>query len=664
MSRTKFFGYQTPYDEEQARERYLEYLRTASRTSSLKQSGERDARLGVLPTKPTDKTTSEILADEAEMSRVLQQRIAQLVQRADTRPRTPSESDENYEQRTNPVVFVLNRLTQPQSQLLITNFDQIKSDLGGTAGTMLPSSFLTYIDAFQTAFERSGGVSRFNVSTRIIDELEGLKRDLADKTDITNVANVLVQMARALDNQRDVSARDKLTLQRDIKNVYDRMELLATVIENVDYDRIAEIVAQGTESVLEDYDALTGRMQVSNESIFQQLMDKLKTLPTGSEFEELKDLIDAVITSQTMDYEKADEVINAALELTASIKPKQMSDIKSLLINILNTSNKLYLQQTGLVISMDTVTSRTKLRNFISNSNYGRPYKDLPKIEKDSVNDSVSKLFGIPNAEERQKEVVKYINTGKQQSLEKAFGKQAAKAEPAPAPALEPSLKTRKFELPPSESEAEESDYFGPNPNVPRRKREQTEETESEGGFGMKKQAYMAKHKICPRFGKIVGRGISLPSNETKFKEFGKYAISEPQLSKGILSMRYMSNGCTIPTLPSMKISEEFADFLDEFLETQHLDKKRLEKLSADEKRVFTKMINGSGLYGKYKIRLMKSPEEAEEEKRFNLVRGIYISGNDNPEILKELKQFIIKFMGDGRISRKEGTDLLLQLSI
>jgi hypothetical protein len=193
------------------------------------------------------------------------------------------------------------------------------------------------------------------------------------------------------------------------------------------------------------------------------------------------------------------------------------------------------------------------------------------------------------------------------------------------------------------------------------------EETETEG-FGLhfgnfgKSKARIAKLRQAPRF--IVGRGLALPQKHSNFVEFGKYAISIPQLQKGILTTRYANSGHAVTNFPPIKITSDFADFLEAFIDTEHLDDKRLNKLPSDEKRLFAKLINGSGLQGKYKVKVTKTKEEDDEEKRFHLVKGMFIAGNDNPEIVKELKRFIIKFMADGRIPRAQGQDLLLQLAL
>jgi hypothetical protein len=66
----------------------------------------------------------------------------------------------------------------------------------------------------------------------------------------------------------------------------------------------------------------------------------------------------------------------------------------------------------------------------------------------------------------------------------------------------------------------------------------------------------------------------------------------------------------------------------------------------------------------KYKVKDYKDENDIKEEDRFNLVKGQYVAGNDNPRVKEELRKFIIKFMMEGKINKKEGQDILFQLSM
>ena len=173
----------------------------------------------------------------------------------------------------------------------------------------------------------------------------------------------------------------------------------------------------------------------------------------------------------------------------------------------------------------------------------------------------------------------------------------------------------------------------------------------------------LVKRRIQPKFSTMVGKGISMPKVEYEWVEFGKWALSMNKLEENILSFKQLGSGKNVDKMNKIEISDDMKDIFERFIETKNLDKKRLDKLSSKEKRLFSNVINKSGLYGKYKIKLEEGETEQQENARFQMVKGIYSAGNDSPEVIKELKQFIIKFINDGRLDRKQGLEILFELN-
>ena len=86
-----------------------------------------------------------------------------------------------------------------------------------------------------------------------------------------------------------------------------------------------------------------------------------------------------------------------------------------------------------------------------------------------------------------------------------------------------------------------------------------------------------------------------------------------------------------------------------------------VKKLESAEKNVLSKLINGSGLVHDFKIE--HNENEKKENERFEMLKGIYLAGNDNPEILKEFKHLLMKFISDGRIDKYKGLEVLYELN-
>jgi hypothetical protein len=183
------------------------------------------------------------------------------------------------------------------------------------------------------------------------------------------------------------------------------------------------------------------------------------------------------------------------------------------------------------------------------------------------------------------------------------------------------------------------------------------------GGRGMQQAVRKSIKKYQPRASLVQGRGIHI-ENEPKFVEFGKYALSLKKLNDKRLDAKTLKSGGSVKDLSNIPISEELQDILNDLIDNKKFNEKHLHRLSASEKRIFKKLINGSGLYGKYKVKLVESDQEQKENDRYEMLKGIYSAGNDSHDVIQELKQLIIKFMNDGRLPRKEALEIIYELNV
>jgi hypothetical protein len=61
----------------------------------------------------------------------------------------------------------------------------------------------------------------------------------------------------------------------------------------------------------------------------------------------------------------------------------------------------------------------------------------------------------------------------------------------------------------------------------------------------------------------------------------------------------------------------------------------------------------------------LPNPKQSDEDadlRRFEILRGERIAGNDSSEILKELKDLLKKFVKDGRLPRQQVNEILMEL--
>jgi hypothetical protein len=160
-----------------------------------------------------------------------------------------------------------------------------------------------------------------------------------------------------------------------------------------------------------------------------------------------------------------------------------------------------------------------------------------------------------------------------------------------------------------------------------------------------------------------IGKGVGVVEELPKYIEFGKFIIHRPQLEKNTLNFKYPSEG-RVPTLPIVNIGDDFKDFLLGVLETGKLSDNQFNKLSQNEKDYFIKAVKGAGLENslfKGKGKLYPDDEKKDRD-RFNILKGEFDAGNNNQNLIKELRQLVIKFVDKRIIPKKQGLEFLQQL--
>ena len=159
-----------------------------------------------------------------------------------------------------------------------------------------------------------------------------------------------------------------------------------------------------------------------------------------------------------------------------------------------------------------------------------------------------------------------------------------------------------------------------------------------------------------------VGKGISVEQAPT-FKEYGKYAIHIPQLeNQDILNVKYKSLG-QIPKYKPIAVSDVFRDFIIDLLQNGKPNTRVYSQICPEERKYFEEMSIGAGVWNGFGLKRTTTSEEDNENKRFELLKGEYLAGNNNPKILTELRKLVVKMMNDGRIRKAEGINLLMELS-
>jgi len=175
-------------------------------------------------------------------------------------------------------------------------------------------------------------------------------------------------------------------------------------------------------------------------------------------------------------------------------------------------------------------------------------------------------------------------------------------------------------------------------------------------GFGLKAKNGRIRTKK-------IGEGVKYEPEPT-YRQFGKYVINIPQLKeRDILNVKFPSLG-RIPQFKPTPISDIMKEFLLELLDSGKVSNRIYEQIPIEERQLFEKIATGAGILNALKLKRTISNEDKEDNDRFTLLKGEYLAGNNSVALLKELRKLVVKFMSQGKISKHDGMNLLIELSV
>lgn len=187
-------------------------------------------------------------------------------------------------------------------------------------------------------------------------------------------------------------------------------------------------------------------------------------------------------------------------------------------------------------------------------------------------------------------------------------------------------------------------------------------------GAGM---SYSKKdRRVMTRHGKVLGKsGAGLKANDelktyNKYRQLGKYMLHVPSLSKSMVNVKYPSL-VTIPSLPSKFVSVDFIELLWKLVDENVFERNLFNRLSEEEQDYF-KFLARKCQFDQtigFGVGKSQTKEEMEELKRFELLKGTIIAGNNSPEVIAELRRYVLKFLSEKRIPKQQGHDLLYEIS-
>jgi len=165
-----------------------------------------------------------------------------------------------------------------------------------------------------------------------------------------------------------------------------------------------------------------------------------------------------------------------------------------------------------------------------------------------------------------------------------------------------------------------------------------------------------------PRDKYFIGEGVTVQPSE-KYVKFGTLILHKSALNRdNKLVVKYPSMGY-LREFPSQIISNDMASLLRDIIDGKIVNHKVLNSLSEREKVLFYNLCKRTRLDEQLGLLNYKEDHINKELERFELVRGMVLAGNNSPEILKELRTLILKFMSTGIMTKPQGNQLLLEIN-
>lgn len=104
-------------------------------------------------------------------------------------------------------------------------------------------------------------------------------------------------------------------------------------------------------------------------------------------------------------------------------------------------------------------------------------------------------------------------------------------------------------------------------------------------------------------------------------------------------------------------MTSKFKDLLMNIIETGKLDQQEYNQLSNEDKKTIDLLFKNNVIY-----KLHNQEELDKMINRFNIVKGEIMIGNDNPQLLKELKYLILSLVNYHMLDYRQINQLLIYL--
>jgi hypothetical protein len=168
-----------------------------------------------------------------------------------------------------------------------------------------------------------------------------------------------------------------------------------------------------------------------------------------------------------------------------------------------------------------------------------------------------------------------------------------------------------------------------------------------------------SKKSVVDNKNEVIKATVKRDRSKNEMGIFGRHIIDLDVLrKKNLVSVKYPS-GVNIIKLKQRRVSNEFKNLLLKFIEDGLFDKTAFNGLDESETDYMVKLARFSNL--RLPIQNM-SEKEDQDLRRFSILQGEVIAGNNSSQIINELKQLLLKLSNNGLISKNDRDQVLFNI--
>jgi hypothetical protein len=180
----------------------------------------------------------------------------------------------------------------------------------------------------------------------------------------------------------------------------------------------------------------------------------------------------------------------------------------------------------------------------------------------------------------------------------------------------------------------------------------------SQGGSGLSGRGFVKKARI--RNHEKAGQVEGVAKKPASYIPFGRYLVNKHKLNDNILMLHRKSGGA-VKDFPTQRVSGNMALILKNIGAGiyPHID--HITGLGLKDQEHLHRILNLSRIDG-VPVPTPKTDDKKEMD-RFDILKGEISAGNDNKTLVKEFKVLLLRFIQKGRIPRREGQEILTDLT-